>query len=462
MTTIALQYRDTLPKMDTNDYLNIFEQRPCWERLVTNTALCFELTETANTTAIVESLQDALDRLTNSFPWLAGQVINEGRNLQEGNSGIFRIVPRSDRPQIIVKDHKQTPSVPSIQSLKQSGYAVAMLDESIFAPRPAVKMIPAKEKAVLLIQANFLSGGLVLVFSGDHAAMDGPGQYQVMQWFCKACHGEAFTPSDLEVGNMSRRNMIPLLDSTYEQGAELSPLIPPTSPPGLQSPRAPSTWATFQIPAQAVAEIKATATATSTSAYISTDDSLSAFIWQSIARARLQRLPPTTPSTASRAINVRKTLGVPPSYPGLVQNNLFHALTLSQISTSPLGAIASLFRETLTRCSPSLGFYTRALATALSRSTDKNAFRVTANMDLSLDLIISSSTTSDLYDLNFPLSLGQPEAVRITQQPPFEGIAYLLPMARDGDATIVLCLRDGDLAALGADEEFRRYARHVG
>lgn len=447
--------------MDATDILNIFEQRPCWERLVTNTALCFQLTETADHTAIVENMQDALDILASSFPWIAGQVINEGRNL-EGNSGIFKIVPFSNRPEIIVKDHRQAPSVPNLQSLKQAGYAVSMLDESIFAPRPAVKMIPSDEKPVLLIQANFLSGGLVLVFSGDHGAMDGPGQYQVMQWFCKACHDEAFTSTELNVGNMGRRNMIPLLDSTYEQGAELAPLIPPVSPPSLQTPRAPSTWATFEIPSAAVAGIKATATATCTSAYVSTDDALSAFVWQSIARARSLRLSPTTKSTASRAINVRKTLDLPPSYPGLVQNNLFHTLSFAELSTLPLGAIASLFRETLTSSSPSLSFYTRALATALSRSADKNAFRVLANMDLSSDLIISSSTTSDLYDLDFPLGLGCPEAVRITRQPPFEGMAYLLPMTRDGDATMVLCLRDADLVALVEDKEFARYARHVG
>jgi hypothetical protein len=332
----------------------------------------------------------------------------------EGNTRVVKIVPRGKRPGITVRDHRQTPSVPSLQSLERAGYAVAMLDESVFAPRPAFVIVPLKEKPVLLIQANSVSGGLVLVFSGDHAAMDMPGLCQIMRWFCKACHNKAFDPEELAVGNMSRRNLIPLLDSTYEQGEELTDLIPPTPTAGLQFPRVPCTRATFRIPYTAVNEIKAKASATCTSAYVFTDDSISAFVWQAVARARLQRLYPVTMSTASRAVDVRRALGIQPDYPGLAQNNLFHKFSLSELFELPLGAVAPKFRETLTRPSPSLSFYTRALATALSRLTNNGAFRVTAHMDTSSDLMFSSSTASDAYQLDFALGLGFPEAVRLT------------------------------------------------
>lgn len=88
---------------------------------------------------------------------------------------------------------------------------------------------------------------------------------------------------------------------------------------------------------RAVREIKATATATCTSSFVSTDDSLSAFVWQSVARARMPRLTSETISKAARAIGVRKVLGIPSDYPGLVQNNLFHQLPLLELSTCPLG-----------------------------------------------------------------------------------------------------------------------------
>jgi hypothetical protein len=191
--------------MDANDALNVFEQRPVWERLAINVALCFQLNKTADERSIVQALQDALDRLANSSPVVAGQVVTEGASPTEGNIRVVKIVPRGKRPGITVRDHRQTPSVPSLQSLEQAGYAVAMLDESVFAPRPAFVIVPLKEKPVLLIQANSVSGGLVLVFSGDHAAMDMPGLCQIMRWFCKACHNKAFDPEELAIGNMSRR-----------------------------------------------------------------------------------------------------------------------------------------------------------------------------------------------------------------------------------------------------------------
>ena len=448
--------------MAADDVLNIFEQRPVWERLVMNAAMCYQLPEETDTRQMIEKLQDALDRLVDSFPWLAGTVITEGRDLQKGNSGVVRIVHGREKPKITVKDYRQAPAVPDVQQLKESGYACAMLDDSIFAPRPAFVLIPSKEKPVLLIQASIISGGLVLVFSGCHATMDMPGQGQVMRCFSKACHNLPFTPAELEVGNMSRRNLIPLLDSTYEPGEELALQIPPTPTAGLLFPRVPSQWATFKISRQAVDDIKAAATATRTSAFVSTDDSLSAFIWQSVARVRTQRLSPDTISKAVRTVDVRQALGIPRDYPGLVQNNLFHMCSLKELSELPLGAVASKFRDALTRTSPSLTFYTRALATALSRTSDKSSLRITSHLDLSSDLIITSSVSSGAYHLDFALGLGPPEAVRLTHQITFESMVYLLPPTPNGDIAIIVCLRNEDIAALRADGSFNKYARYTG
>ena len=349
-----------------------------------------------------------------------------------------------------------------MQQLRESGYPVSMLEESIFAPRPGAIAIPLEARRVLLVQANIVHDGLILVFSGDHAAMDLSGLFQIVRWFSGACHDVSLTSTELTTGNMSRRDLIPLLDSSYQQGEELAQQIPPTPTAGAPISRVPCAWATFKIPSHAVHEIKAIAAAKSTSPFVSTDDSLSAFIWQSIARARMPRLAPETICKAVRAIDVRKVLGIPSDYPGLVQNNLFHQLPLHKLSMCPLGIVASLLRDTITRRSPSLSFYSRAVATALSRTADKSSLRVGANLDLSSDLLLSSSTTSGAYEIDFALGLGLPDAVRITCQDPFESMTYLLPFTPEGDAMILICLRDSDLAALVADEFFSRFAQYMG
>ena len=447
--------------MELDGTLNIFEQRPIWSRLAINIAFCFHLSEETDITLINKKLQDALDTLIGSFLWIAGEVVTEDRN-SKGDSGVSKIVSDGGMPKVISKDHRRSPSVPSMQQLIEAGYPVSMLDESVFAPRAAAVAIPLVKRPVLMVQANIVHDGLVLVFSGDHAAMDMPGLFQIVRWFSKACHNVHLTSKEIVTGNMSRRDLIPLLDSTYRPGEELAQQIPSISTPSVPASRVPCAWATFKIPSHAVREIKAIAMATCTSPYVSTDDSLSAFIWQSVARARMQRLTPETISKAARSVDVRKVLGIPPDYPGLVQNNLFHQLSLHELSTQPLGVVASILREAITRKSPSLAFYTRALATALSRTTDKSSLRVGANLDLSSDLLISSWATPGAYQLDFALGLGLPGAIRMTRQAPFESMAYLLPFTPEGDTAILICLRDSDLASLVADESFSRFAQCLG
>lgn len=446
--------------MEIDGTLNIFEQRPIWSRLAINLAFCFHLSEATDITVINKKLQDALDTLIGSFPWIAGEVVSEGRNA-EGNSRVSKIVFEGGMPKVISKDHRRSASVPSMQQLGLAGYPVSMLDESIFAPRPAAVAIPLVKRRVLLIQANIVHGGLVLVFSGDHAAMDLPGLFQIVRWFSKACHNVHLSPTEITTGNMGRRDLIPLLDSTYQPGEELAQQISSTPTTSVPASRVPCAWATFKIPSYAVREIKAIAVETCTSPYVSTDDSLSAFMWQSVARARMQRLTPGIVSKAARSVDVRKVLGIPSDYPGLVQNNLFHQLSLHELYTQPLGVVASTLREAITRESPSLAFYTRALATALSRTTNKGSLRVGANLDLSSDLLISSWATPGAYQLDFALGLGPPEAIRMTRQDPFESMAYLFPFTPQGDTAILICLRDGDLAALVADESFSRFAQYL-
>lgn len=202
--------------------------------------------------------------------------------------------------------------------------------------------------------------------------------------------------------------------------------------------------------------------ATCTSAYVSTDDSLSAFLWQSIARVRSQRLNLGTTTTAARCVDVRQTVGIPREYPGLVQNNLFHRASLGQLIELPLGIVASKFRDAITCSSPSLEFYTRALATSLSRSRDKNSLRVAAQLDFSSDILISSCVTSGASQLDFALGLGPAEAFRLTRQASFESVVYLMPFTVQGDVPVLMSLRDADFAALKADAAFCEYAKFVG
>ena len=201
---------------DLNDYLDILGQQPLL-KIYTQICFCFSVTDASSHSAIIDTLTNGLERLSASFPWLAGKVVNEGSG--EGNSGIFKIKPLKNIPRLVVKDLRHDPSISTTDALRRANFPFTMLDETIIAPR---KTLPGSSdesasdsEPVFLLQANFITGGLLLTFVGQHNTMDMTGQAQIINLFSKACRNEQFTSEELSSGNLARHNLIPLLDDSY-------------------------------------------------------------------------------------------------------------------------------------------------------------------------------------------------------------------------------------------------------
>ena len=445
-------------------------------KLYTQICLCFPLASSpSEDSSITQTLTNGLERLVLSYPWLAGQVVRDDRDI-----GTFKFKPFEKTPRLLVKDLRHDPTAPNMTDLRRANFPSSMLDESIVAPCPTLPGSSSTESEsdpapVLLLQATFIIGGLLLTIVGSHNAMDMVGQGQIMHLFSKACRNEPFTSDELSSGNLPRRNLIPLFDEAYEPGPELAHQIPKPSPPppttndanAHTAPLPAPTYAraTFIFPATSLAALKALATQTiiAPASYISTDDALSALIWQAVTRARLPRLNPTSkPTKFGRAVDVRKHLGIPPTYPGLMQNMAFSTSTPQQLLTEPLGGIASRLRVAVDRDSSNLAHKTRALATLLDRAPDESVFSFTGETDPSVDLMLSSWAKVDCYNLDFNLGLGKPEAVRRPQFAPVESLIYLMPRAPDGEIAVAICLRDEDMEKLREDEQFAMYGKYIG
>ena len=140
----------------------------------------------------------------------------------------------------------------------------------------------------------------------------------------------------------------------------------------------------------------------------------------------------------------------------------YHTYTLQKLVEEPLGGVASRLRSALDPKTSNLGHHTRALATFLDRSPDKSIISFTATLDLSADIMLSSWVKIDCYELDFNLGLGNPEAVRRPRFEPVESLAYLMPRTPDGEIAVAICLRDGDMERLRADEAFAKYGRYIG
>ncbi|KDR77104.1 hypothetical protein GALMADRAFT_210241 [Galerina marginata CBS 339.88] len=463
-------------KKELDEELDILGQQPGLG-IYTQLCLCFSVPYASSHATIIYKLTNGLERLAAGFPWVAGQVVNEGAG--EANTGIFKIKPLEKIPRLVVKDLRGDSSLPTMDDLRRADFPFSMLDESIIAPRRTIPGSPDEPtpdaSPVFLVQANFITGGLVLTFVGNHGAMDMTGQGQVIHLLAKACRGEPFTNEELASGNLARRDLVPLLDDSYEPGPELArQLVNPASfKPTEANVDAPtkSTWAYFAFSATSLVDLKSQATKSlptdAGAGYISTDDALSAFIWQRIAHARLPRLTSTTNTTLARAVDPRRYLSIPPTYPGVIQNMAYTTSPLPELVSSPLGTVASHLRAAVDPKTSDLGHRTRALATLLSRSPDKNVASVTATLDLSADLMVSSWAKEKCYELDFGFELagggdGRPEAVRRPRFVPVESLIYLMPRRGDGEVVVGMCLRDVDLDGLRADGEFARYGKYVG
>ncbi|KAL4904545.1 transferase [Aspergillus multicolor] len=368
-------------------------------------------------------------------------------------------------------------------------FPMKMLDENILAPRRTIPGFPdeagLQNTPALLVQATFIPGGLLLTVASHHAAMDMTGQGLLMSFLSKACHGELFAPQELMIGNLARHNLIPFLDDAYHPDPEASILhfkaqpspkltSTPSSPTEaeldmnnekLNQAPPPCSWSHFTFRPSSLQALKfiATATKPSSTRFISTDDALCALIWQAISRARLARLSPTTESTLGRAIDLRPHIDtIPNTYLGLTQNMVLSNLTLESITTSTLGAISANLRSILTRGTSNILYNTSALATVVTRATNKTEAFAHEFLDYNKDIAISSWKEVNCSQLDFNLGLGFPEAVRRPSFTPLEGVVFFLPKALDEEVGVAICLQDEDMARLKGDGKFMKYATFVG
>ncbi|KAJ5930022.1 hypothetical protein N7466_005515 [Penicillium verhagenii] len=461
MKTIILEY----------DVLDVLGQQPGMHRLYTQICCVYPMSDPSVHDTIVNTLRYGLDRLAKTFPWLAGEVINEGSSA--GNTGIYRIIPSETIP-LIVKDLCLDNSAPTMDTLRKSKFPMSMLEESIIAPCLTINLpgntvgLAAESAPVFAVQANFITGGLMLTIVGQHNVMDMTGQDNIIRWMSKACHGIPFTAEEVSIGNMDRTKTITLLDEDYTPGPELDEQT--IKPPSNNMPDVSGLhpvklkWAYVNFSPGALQTLKSSATNSRTvpSGFVSTDDTVCAFMWKCVSRARVQRLDSTTKSTFARAVDVRERLGVPTTYPGMLQSMAYNSSTLQDLVEQPLGAIASEFRRQLDPKVRDLAYNTRALATYLTRSPDKTKVSFLASVELLTGIALSSWARIKCYDFDFNLGLGTPESVRRPAFMPFESLLYIMPKSPQGDMAVAVCVREEDWGRLRADEEFGKYATYIG
>lgn len=422
--------------------------------------VCFELNDAMTIPRVEESLTCAASKLGQAFPFLTGRVLIDG--IKQGHSGVPKIVRHGDKIQLSMNDLTKDGSVVSAAEMKKESWPKSMLDPKLLLPRVCLGPYPMDSDLfapVFMIQANYVRGGLLLTFVGNHQIMDATGLGYFVELYAKALRGEDFTKDDIETTNQPRGAVIPLLGDDYQPGPELDDIIPAVAAAsgGLQHPTEvkPNMCAWFRITSTSLERLKSNASEQDVAPYISTDDAVSALFWQAVSRARRPRLGRKVTTKFARPISARKLFGLKRYTGHMVVNSNSEG---EDVYLLPLGTVAGQLRLDLLQDNK-IRYHAQALATMCSRLSDRSNLVYGANGDLNRDLLLTSWTQMGTCGYSYGDVLGFPKATRCPWKIFDIPMIIVLPKDRDGSMTLVLCFAEDEMGRMLKDETLLSYGQ---
>lgn len=447
--------------------LSIMDQLP-FMHFYSQMIVCFPLAGTTDKSETIAHLENGLRTLVQVFPFLNKQAVLE---LDPGSivttSGIHKLAPRDNGEELMLRVNELAGHFPSYEQISKSRAPASMLNSSVLAP---MKSIPdscdfSAPQPVLVIQANLITGGLLLCFAVMHNVLDGNGLGQLIRHFATVCRGENISDADIKAGNLARHSIFPPLrpGEPSQDHSHIHKNLDQSHPEKSGSHSIP--WVCFGFCAAKLAELKMEASrefsTVSGSSWVSTNDALSALIWRAIAVARLPKLKLESTSTLARAVNGRKSVrpAIPDSYMGVCVVDSFSRLSLSDLTQRlHISDIALHLRKNLNEIDD---YRLRSFVSFLHSEPDKRKINFHGPSP-DTDIMISSWASLPIYPCDFGGHLGNPEFVRRPTFGPLDGLVFIMPQNVAGDIDVAISLKDDDLERLKDDPVWRTYADYIG
>ncbi|KAH8784874.1 transferase family-domain-containing protein [Diaporthe sp. PMI_573] len=424
-----------------------------------------------------QRLQAAALRLTEAFPWLAAKVTQRHNGPDKSDSFHLQPCELWSPPNSIIRFKDCSDVMPCFQELVAARGPASMLPGELLGPRKAFpesyQESDQNPAPVIAFQANFVSGGLLLDCAAQHNYMDMSGIEQCYSLLATALRGESFPRDAIVQGNMDRRYVLNLLqehEALLDHGQFLRPRPedPPVPPP--VEPESPFSWRYFRFsPAKlaALKEIAAETPSTKTNGdgpsspqYVSTNDALTAFCWQRVIAARLaRRQTPEAVAKFCRAVDARRTMGVPKGYMGDLVTIATSTMGFRELAEAPLAEIASRLRRDLSAVNNYE--YVRSFATWIERTADKSVIAYGGGFNPDTDIGSSSWAHIRLAKVAFG-PLGRPSLIRRPDFVPLKSDIYFMPQTEMGDIDALVCFNHADLNGLMEDEIWNAYTDCIG
>ncbi|KAF2966603.1 hypothetical protein GQX73_g6991 [Xylaria multiplex] len=432
----------------------------------------FTFQTTKTNILVIKSLQNGLDSLANTIPWLSGRVCPTAATKEHGRS--LEIRYGSDDPSLALMDKGTIDA--SYEALSAEGIPPDAIPADVW-PLPMMIDEDLFEKGAPVFGASlfrFADGqGAGLCISIHHNAVDATGFADIVRLWAQYTaglvpvyqHGNrldrlaGILKSDLQVISLKTT------DDLFELHPEYS-RMPPTFPTEF----APCTCKIFTLSVTQINAYKERLEGYP-SGMPSTNTLVCALIWSAITRARAQRCPDLgrESSRLAMAVNGRRRLGAEFSSPEnpYLGNTILYSLAHSVVSdlNSLLESPVSFAKtcDVIAQSQSPTKINSRHIAEAyelVGRVDDYRTVFVGWDLFSSRDLTITSWADLDLYAMTFGEGLGQPEFIRIPSSVA-DGVGIVLPRGRAASISevveIMVMLRTDDMAILEQDTIWKNF-----
>ena len=138
-----------------------------------------------DSSSIVQNLKSGLTHTFEALPFLAGTVKHASHASQRGRLCVT-LPSRTADQAVTFKDLTKT-NYPDYETLRSKHFPISEVDYDVLMslPKPG-----AEERPVMLVQINFVRGGIIMGIVYDHACIDGTGAVFVAKVWATYCRGE--------------------------------------------------------------------------------------------------------------------------------------------------------------------------------------------------------------------------------------------------------------------------------
>ncbi|KAI1398984.1 transferase family-domain-containing protein [Hypoxylon fuscum] len=431
-----------------------------------------ELTKDSNPEDVFKILRDGLEAAKERIPTLACEGVPDPDAKQ---AGVLKLQKFNDYESIIFKDLRKT-FPHTFEELKAKKFPVSVFPEGLLMRRYTWPS-PGERLPVVDIQANFITGGLILTCCFFHVFGDAKSYHTWLETWAEECRriqGLQSTVDEIpDVFFTDReKHMKPSGKNAGKPEDHPEVVVLPFTPEGAPPKMVSKEHAgqVFYFSPENLAKLKADASPANATeptdvAFVSTNDAISALMWRSVMAAQfpIEELKEDPTSIFNIAIDGRARTD-PKVHPRVLGNWLgWVAQQMSirkMLTTASLADIAAVIRKAMLGLNDQ---YVDDVSTLFENVVDVNRVVATAFLDVpGYNCVQTSWINLDLYGLDWGKAFASKIlAVRSPDIGIINGGCAVLPSLPNGGIEMLLGVEDKVLPRLLKDPVLAKYTEAI-